>query len=95
MRWVKKTGEARVRISLIRWMILGLALVGLNAFAAEPQAVMLEDMTWTEVHQAVKSGATAASFRGRSPPRSREYDRTPGAATQVRGGRFELARRDC
>ena len=41
------------------WMILVLALVGLNAFAAEPQAVMLEDMTWTEVQQAVKSGATA------------------------------------
>ena len=42
----------------ITWIILGLALVGLNAFAAEPQAVMLEDMTWTEVQQAVKSGAT-------------------------------------
>ena len=40
-------------------MILVLALVGLTAFAAEPQAVMLEDMTWIEVQQAVKSGATA------------------------------------
>ena len=48
-----------MRISLIRWIILGLALVGLKAFAAEPQAVMLEDMTWMEVQQAVKSGATA------------------------------------
>lgn len=45
-----------MRIALI---ILGVALSGLNAFAAEPQAVMLEDMTWTEVQQAVKSGATA------------------------------------
>ncbi len=41
------------------WLILGLALVGLNAIAAEPQAVMLEDMTWTEVQQVVKSGSTA------------------------------------
>ncbi len=44
-----------MRIALI---ILGVALSGLNAFAAEPQAVMLEDMTWTEVQQAVKSNST-------------------------------------
>ena len=43
----------------ITWIILGVALAGLNAFAAEPATVMLEDMTWTEVQQAVKSTSSA------------------------------------
>lgn len=40
-------------------IFLGVALVGLNAFAAEPASLMLEDMTWTEVQQAVKSTSSA------------------------------------
>jgi creatinine amidohydrolase len=45
-----------LRIALI---ILGVAFVGLNAVAAEPATVMLEDMTWAEVQQAIKSNSTA------------------------------------
>jgi creatinine amidohydrolase len=40
-------------------MILGAAFAGLNAFAAEPATVMLEDMTWLEVQHAIRSGATS------------------------------------
>jgi creatinine amidohydrolase len=40
-------------------IISGLAFAGLNAVAAEPASVMLEDMTWLEVQQAVKSGSSA------------------------------------
>ena len=48
-----------MRIACIFKIILGVAFSGLNAFAAEPATVMLEDMTWTEVQQAIKLGATA------------------------------------
>jgi len=40
-------------------IILGVALSGLNAFAAAPATMMLEDMTWTEVQQAAKSNVSA------------------------------------
>ncbi len=43
----------------IVWIILLAALAGLDAFAAEPATVMLEEMTWTEVQQAVKSTSSA------------------------------------
>ncbi len=43
----------------IVWIILLAALAGLDAFAAEPARVMLEEMTWTEVQQAVKSTSSA------------------------------------
>jgi creatinine amidohydrolase len=49
----------RIRMACIFGIILGVSLTGLNAFAAEPQAVMLEDMTWTEVQQAIKSNSSA------------------------------------
>jgi creatinine amidohydrolase len=51
--------ESSVRIALIAGIILGAALTGANAFAAEPATVMLEDMTWAEVQQAIKSNSTA------------------------------------
>lgn len=47
-----------MRTACIFGIILGVVLTGLNAFAAEPPTVMLEDMTWTEVQQAVKSNST-------------------------------------
>ena len=43
----------------IVWIILLAALAGRHAFAAEPAKVMLEEMTWTEVQQAVKSTSSA------------------------------------
>ena len=43
----------------IVWIILLAALAGRYAFAAEPAKVMLEEMTWTEVQQAVKSTSSA------------------------------------
>ena len=43
----------------IVWIILLAALAGRYAFAAEPARVMLEEMTWTEVQQAVKSTSSA------------------------------------
>ena len=39
-------------------MVVFSALMGLQAFAAEPAQVMLEQLTWTEVQQALKAGAT-------------------------------------
>jgi len=39
-------------------MVVFSALIGLKAFAAEPAQVMLEDLTWTDVQQAIKGGAT-------------------------------------
>lgn len=43
----------------IVWIILWSALAGLNAVAAEPAKVMLEEMTWVEVQQAAKSTSAA------------------------------------
>jgi len=40
------------------WMVLLGALMGFEAFAAEPARVMLEDMTSTEVAQSLKAGAS-------------------------------------
>jgi creatinine amidohydrolase len=51
--------ESPVRIACIFGIILGVSLTGMNAFAAEPATVMLEDMTWAEVQQAVKSSSTS------------------------------------
>ncbi|MGH8831081.1 MAG: creatininase family protein, partial [Polaromonas sp.] len=41
------------------WMVLWVALAGQPVLAAEPARVMLEELTWTEVQQAVKAGASA------------------------------------
>lgn len=48
-----------MRIACIFSVILGVALSSVNACAAEPATVMLEDMTWTEVQQAIKSNTSA------------------------------------
>ncbi len=40
------------------WIVLLGALTGLHAIAAEPAKVVLEELTWTDVQQAVKAGAT-------------------------------------
>jgi creatinine amidohydrolase len=40
------------------WIVLLGALLGLQAAAAEPAAVALDDMTWTEVQRALKAGST-------------------------------------
>jgi len=40
------------------WMVLLGALMGFEAFAAEPARVMLEDLTSTEVAQSLKAGAS-------------------------------------
>jgi creatinine amidohydrolase len=40
------------------WIALLGALLGLQAAAAEPAAVALDDMTWTEVQRALKAGST-------------------------------------
>jgi creatinine amidohydrolase len=40
------------------WMVLLGALIGLQAFAAEPARVMLEELTSTEVQQALKAGTS-------------------------------------
>jgi creatinine amidohydrolase len=48
-----------VPVAPVLGIILGLALIGTSAFAAEPPTVMLEDMTWAEVQQAVKANSTA------------------------------------
>lgn len=40
------------------WIALLGVLLGLQAAAAEPAAVALDDMTWTEVQRALKAGST-------------------------------------
>jgi creatinine amidohydrolase len=50
-----KTKEAIVRAV---WIALLGALLGLQAAAAEPAAVALDDMTWTEVQRALKAGSS-------------------------------------
>jgi creatinine amidohydrolase len=40
------------------WIVLLSALLGLQATAAQPASLALEDMTWTEVQRALKAGSS-------------------------------------